>query len=56
MIEEELPQMANYIVTCGTGGCMNEGIPIPVVATATDPTVICGPCGQTITSVVPQSG
>ena len=45
--------IASYIATCTTVGCENADIPIQVTADATDPTVICGPCGQPITNITP---
>ena len=44
---------AEYDVTCATDGCVNTGIVIRVIATATDPMIICGPCGQQITDITP---
>jgi hypothetical protein len=47
-------------VTCHTDGCANNGIPIELDLTYTDPDtgetvtvggVICGPCGQPITDI-----
>jgi hypothetical protein len=41
----------NYIVTCQTEGCENNGIGIEL--TDPEPTVICGPCNQEITDKQP---
>lgn len=43
----------DYTATCHTEGCENENIAIVVPAAATDPNVICGPCGNQITDLVP---
>jgi len=53
MMNSDLPEMADYVATCLTGGCFNEGEAIDVQATAEDPFVVCGPCGQRITDVTP---
>lgn len=40
-----------HAVTCRTEGCMNEGYTL--ILTNPGHTVVCGPCGQTITDVEP---
>lgn len=35
-------------VSCRTGGCENEGICIAVLVDASNPSVICGACGEWI--------
>jgi hypothetical protein len=48
------------IVTCHTGGCTSQGVPVPMELSYIDPisgteitvtTVICGACGQQITDI-----
>lgn len=50
------------MVTCHTGGCENEGVPIDAMTQWQDEetgetrytdAVVCGPCGQPITDVDP---
>ena len=48
----DLPPMAEYDIACHTGGCENEGHVIRVWATETNPSVVCGPCGQVIADIV----
>lgn len=43
----------DYTVICHTEGCENENIAIVVPAAAENPCVICGPCGNQITDLVP---
>lgn len=52
---EEIYQQAEYVVTCATEGCTNEGISIKVTADATDPNFNCGPCGREIEDVAQQA-
>ena len=42
----------SYIVTCATENCGNAGFQIQVVASKTNPYVICGVCGLQITDLV----
>jgi len=48
------------LATCHTDGCVNNGIPLDVITSFTDPDtgetvtvggVVCGPCGQPITDI-----
>jgi hypothetical protein len=42
----------NYVVTCNTNNCGNNGIKISLIDP--EPTVICGVCGVEITDKVEQ--
>jgi len=44
---------SEYTITCFTEGCFNYSHPIILWAATVNPTVICGPCGNEVTSVVP---
>lgn len=48
-----LEPQAEYDVTCMTEDCENGGLVIRVTAAAESPAIVCGPCGQRITSIVP---
>ena len=45
-------EMQNFEVTCRVTGCVNEDSTIPIIATATNPFIVCGPCGVQITDIV----
>ena len=45
-LEEDQPPMAAYLVTCETPTCENVGVTLEVSATAENPLVMCGPCGN----------
>jgi hypothetical protein len=47
---EPLPR---YLVTCQVQGCINFNIEINVPVDTNYPHVICGPCGNEITNMVP---
>lgn len=40
-------------VTCRTGGCINQDVPLDVPIAEENPHVICGPCGNQITDIIP---
>jgi hypothetical protein len=42
--------MKNYSLTCKTENCINKDIPIEFATDAEQ--FVCGPCGQSIASVV----
>jgi hypothetical protein len=42
--------MKNYSLTCKTENCVNKDIPIQFATEAEQ--FVCGPCGQSIASVV----
>jgi predicted RNA-binding Zn-ribbon protein involved in translation (DUF1610 family) len=42
--------MKTYLLTCNTDNCVNKGIAIELATDADQ--FMCGPCGQTIESVV----
>jgi hypothetical protein len=46
-------QASNYEVMCEINECINYNVKIIVVADASNPHVICGPCGNEITHVIP---
>ena len=49
----EMPEMAEFDVTCHSAGCENSDITIRVSAVADSPYVVCGPCGIQIEDVIP---
>jgi len=49
----EMPEMAEFDVTCHSAGCENSEITIRVNAVAELPVVQCGPCGIQIEDVIP---
>lgn len=53
MPETPVPELAQYDVTCHTAECGNAEHVIRVLATETDPYIVCGPCGQLITDLEP---
>jgi hypothetical protein len=48
----EMPNMAEFDVTCHSAGCENSDITIRVSAVADSPYVVCGPCGVQIEDVI----
>lgn len=43
--------MNEHTVTCHTVGCENDGIGIVIIEPGE--IIVCGPCGQQITDIVP---
>lgn len=42
-----------YLVTCETANCENENIAIEITSNEDELIVICGPCANLITNIVP---
>ena len=49
----EIPEMAEFDVTCHSAECENTGITIRVHASVEAPHIVCGPCGIQIEDVIP---
>ena len=46
-------ETAQFDVTCHTNGCGNQDIVLRVIASKTDPFVVCGACETQVTDVTP---
>lgn len=46
-------EMAEFVVTCHTVNCFNEGHAVRAIAEKAEPVVQCGPCGVIITDIKP---
>ena len=50
-----IPLQGEFIATCHTEGCGNENDPFSVTADLDNPFIVCGPCNQQITDIIPVS-